>query len=235
MLAYGNRETGFIERSEDVVLESALRWPGLTERPFEPPFHRRDAVLASTAMAFEVVGSSCWSQQAEMPRILGRAFEPELVEVGGKPEEHAQWGRHDEAVVESASVAVGVEPFAPPGVDPRRGSGAASRRRRELYRGVRHPSQSTEPRSRPRGQEPGPARRQLRGHAARLERGGRRRDSHGVRRDVDEDTGPPSAVQHRSRETELGDQLPCTQHTELNLRPVEDVAVEHARTWATPA
>ena len=128
VLAHGNRETGFVDRSQDVVLESALGGPALSERPFEPSLHRRDAVLASAAMTFEVVGRSRRGYQAEMPRILGRTFEPKLVEVGGEPEEHAQRGRDKQAVVESSSVQVGVEPPAPPGVDPRRGSGTTSSR-----------------------------------------------------------------------------------------------------------
>ncbi len=126
VLSYGNRKTGFVDRSEDVVLESALSGQALSERPFEPSLHRRDAILASTAMTFEVVGRSGRSYEAEMPRILCRTFEPELVEVGREPEEHAQRGRDEQAVVESSSVTVGVEPSAPPGVDPRRCSSATS-------------------------------------------------------------------------------------------------------------
>ena len=58
ILANGNRETGFVDRAEDIVFESALRWSLLRERTLEPSLHRRDAVLASAAMSLEVAGRS---------------------------------------------------------------------------------------------------------------------------------------------------------------------------------
>ena len=150
MLANGNRETGFVDRAEDIVFESALRWSLLRERTVEPSLHRRDAVLASAAMSLEVAGRSRGSHQAEVPRILRRTFEPVLVEVSGEPEEHAERSCDEQSVVKSLPVAVGVEPLAPPHVDPFRNTGAASGRRRDLYGRLGHPPQSREPGRGPR-------------------------------------------------------------------------------------
>jgi hypothetical protein len=150
MLANGNRESGFVDRAEDIVFESTLRRSFLSESTVEPSLQGRHAVLASAAMSLEVAGSSRGSHQAEVPRILRRTFESVLVEVGREPEEHAERSCDEQSVLQPLPVTVGVEPLAPPYVDPIRNAGAASGRRRDVYGRLGHPPQSREPGRGPR-------------------------------------------------------------------------------------
>jgi len=49
-------------------------------------------------MALQVVRGAGGVQEAEMPRVLGGAFEPELIEGGGHPEQRAQRRRDTQPI-----------------------------------------------------------------------------------------------------------------------------------------
>ncbi len=109
MLANRCRESDVFEALDDQLFESALRRPRLIGHAVEPLFEHCNAVLASTSVLLEVVGSFMRSDQPKIPCVLCGTGEPMRVQCGRESEEHPQWCGDHEPVRSSISVAF-IEP-----------------------------------------------------------------------------------------------------------------------------
>lgn len=119
MLRRRCREPGPIEGVEQVAFEVALRGPIPGERTLHPSLHECDSVFAAAPVSFQVGGHLGWSQEAEVPRVVGHVVEATLGECrSSESEQGSSRVGHDEARRKGRVVSIVRVPAASMDVDP---------------------------------------------------------------------------------------------------------------------
>jgi hypothetical protein len=77
------------ELVDEVALEVALGGPSLTIGTFQPGFDLRNPVLAATPVLLQILSSSRWRDEPQVPCVLRGSFESVLVERSSQAEQGA--------------------------------------------------------------------------------------------------------------------------------------------------